>query len=317
METDKRSKKHYDGYRFGFQGQEKDDEIKGSGNSYDFGARMYDPRIGRWMSPDPLASKYPALSPYTFVGNMPIRAIDEDGRDIVIIGSKEYQQQILESLFYLSRNSGSGAILVRDAIASEKTIIILQTHRDIDNHTLGRPNDPYKVMPLNIDKALEPLSSADGHNGEELVSTLETELAHELFHFLSKLKSPGSFALSIDEKKNTGLKADEVGAVEYENKVRKEIGLKERTHYKGVKVHGLKIVSSDKYKNTYKLAKNNSYAKVFDGDYSKINIKAIVETEQLNPQYKLGGQYLNMYYYQKKNVSETQIRIHDGTKNNL
>ncbi len=35
-----------DSYRYGFNGMEKDDEIKGNGNSYDFGARIYDPRVG-------------------------------------------------------------------------------------------------------------------------------------------------------------------------------------------------------------------------------------------------------------------------------
>jgi len=37
-------------YRYGFNGMEKDDEVKGEGNSLDFGARIYDPRVGRWMS---------------------------------------------------------------------------------------------------------------------------------------------------------------------------------------------------------------------------------------------------------------------------
>ena len=36
-----------DSYRYGFNGMEKDDKVKGEGNSYDFGARMYDSRIGR------------------------------------------------------------------------------------------------------------------------------------------------------------------------------------------------------------------------------------------------------------------------------
>jgi len=39
----------------------------------------------RWLSTDPHADKYPSLSPYCFVANMPIRAIDPDGKDIYIL----------------------------------------------------------------------------------------------------------------------------------------------------------------------------------------------------------------------------------------
>jgi|GEM_PF-2006829 len=67
------------GYRFGFQGQEGDDEISGSGNSYDFGARIYDSRLGRWMSVDPLWKKGPEYSPYNFAFNSPLKYSDEDG----------------------------------------------------------------------------------------------------------------------------------------------------------------------------------------------------------------------------------------------
>jgi len=74
-------------YRYGFNGMEKDDEFKGEGNSYDFGARMYDSRIGRWLSVDPLAANYVDLTPYCFVGNRPIIAIDPDGKEIVIVGA--------------------------------------------------------------------------------------------------------------------------------------------------------------------------------------------------------------------------------------
>ena len=70
------------GYRFTFNGKEKDDEVKGVGNSLDFGARIYDSRSGRFLSRDPLEFKYSAISPYVFVGNNPINAIDPDGREI-------------------------------------------------------------------------------------------------------------------------------------------------------------------------------------------------------------------------------------------
>lgn len=69
-------------YTYGFNGMEKDDEIKGSGNSYDFGARIYDPRIVRWLSLDPAAAEYPSLSDYSFVANSPIQYIDPDGKRI-------------------------------------------------------------------------------------------------------------------------------------------------------------------------------------------------------------------------------------------
>ena len=68
------------GYRYGFQGQERDDNVKGSGNSYDFGARMYDPRVGRWLSRDPAFKKYVDLSPYGFTANNPIIFVEIDGR---------------------------------------------------------------------------------------------------------------------------------------------------------------------------------------------------------------------------------------------
>ncbi len=66
-------------YRYGFNGMERDDEIKGSGNSYDFGARMYDSRLGRWMSVDPLASLQRGWSPYKFALDNPIIFIDPEG----------------------------------------------------------------------------------------------------------------------------------------------------------------------------------------------------------------------------------------------
>lgn len=66
-------------YRYGFNGIEKDDEIKGSGNHMDFKFRAYDTRLGRFFSVDPLASQYPWNSPYAFAENDIIRAIDLEG----------------------------------------------------------------------------------------------------------------------------------------------------------------------------------------------------------------------------------------------
>lgn len=69
--------------RHGFNGKEKDDEWNVDGGSYDFGARMYDSRLGRWLSGDPLAAKYPGFSPFNYAINSPIKFMDPDGERIV------------------------------------------------------------------------------------------------------------------------------------------------------------------------------------------------------------------------------------------
>jgi RHS repeat-associated protein len=68
-----------DFYRRGFNGMEKDDEVKGGGNSYDFGARMYDGRVGRFLSLDRFADKNPCFSPYLISDNNPVVFVDSDG----------------------------------------------------------------------------------------------------------------------------------------------------------------------------------------------------------------------------------------------
>jgi RHS repeat-associated protein len=71
-------------YRYGFNGMENDNEIKGDGNSLDFGARIYDSRLGRWLSVDPIQSKFPDLTPYQFVSNSPLILVDPNGMENII-----------------------------------------------------------------------------------------------------------------------------------------------------------------------------------------------------------------------------------------
>ncbi|MGV7108071.1 thrombospondin type 3 repeat-containing protein [Flavobacterium sp. U410] len=66
-------------YRYGFNGMEKDDEIKGEGNSISYTERNYDPRIGRWTNPDRFAPIIASQSPYSYALNNPIYMVDQDG----------------------------------------------------------------------------------------------------------------------------------------------------------------------------------------------------------------------------------------------
>jgi RHS repeat-associated protein len=69
-------------YRYGFNGKENDKEVKGiEGSHQDYGMRMYDPRVGRFFSADPLKISYPYYTPYQFAGNDPINYIDLDGAE--------------------------------------------------------------------------------------------------------------------------------------------------------------------------------------------------------------------------------------------
>ncbi|MCH2200025.1 MAG: hypothetical protein MK081_14705 [Flavobacteriales bacterium] len=75
-------------HRYGFSTKENDNELKGTGNSIDFGARMYDSRIGRWLSADPKEHWYPAYSPYSYAANSPNTIVDNEGEFLgTIIGA--------------------------------------------------------------------------------------------------------------------------------------------------------------------------------------------------------------------------------------
>ncbi len=78
--------KSVDDYRYGFQGQEKDDEIRGGeGNSLNYTYRMHDPRIGRFFAIDPLFRNYPHNSTYAFSENRVIDGVEIEGLEVHIL----------------------------------------------------------------------------------------------------------------------------------------------------------------------------------------------------------------------------------------
>ncbi len=85
------------GNQYKFSGKELDEE--GGLDWYYFGARYYDPAIGRWGSVDPLAGKYLSISPYNYVYNNPINAFDPNGQYIVSVHYK-ITHDIMSNLGY-------------------------------------------------------------------------------------------------------------------------------------------------------------------------------------------------------------------------
>ncbi|MEZ5007937.1 MAG: RHS repeat-associated core domain-containing protein [Chitinophagales bacterium] len=116
------------GYRFGFNGKEMDSEVSGQGNQYDYGFRIYNPRLGKFLSVDPLSSDYPWYTPYQFAGNKPIFAIDLDGLEekVAIIMesgdnefSKVHESEIIKAGYVVFKVTNGGDAL-RSLILSQK-----------------------------------------------------------------------------------------------------------------------------------------------------------------------------------------------------
>ncbi len=77
--TQQEDRSQSDNYTHGFQGQEKDNEVKGVGNSINYKYRMHDPRVGRFFAVDPLYQKYPNNSQYAFSENRLVDGIEFEG----------------------------------------------------------------------------------------------------------------------------------------------------------------------------------------------------------------------------------------------
>jgi len=67
------------GYRYGFNGKESDDETYGKGNELDLGARIYESRLGKFLSIDPRTAEYSWQSVYAYYLNSPTSIVDVDG----------------------------------------------------------------------------------------------------------------------------------------------------------------------------------------------------------------------------------------------
>jgi RHS repeat-associated protein len=99
-----------DQYRYGFNGKEKDNF---SDQVYDYGFRIYNPRLAKFLSVDPLTRSYPWYTPYQFAGNKPIAAVDLDGK---------------EELIRINYRENAGGTIT-------KTLVILVNNEDVKKET--------------------------------------------------------------------------------------------------------------------------------------------------------------------------------------
>ena len=107
------------GYRYGFNGKENDKDISEGGQ--DYGMRIYDGRLGRFLSVDPLMKGFPMLTPYQYASNRPIDGIDLDGMEYLRADeatSKFYSIELKTTTSYTTENNKSVATTTVTGIAS-------------------------------------------------------------------------------------------------------------------------------------------------------------------------------------------------------
>ncbi|MCA6421181.1 MAG: hypothetical protein IM568_00005 [Flavobacterium sp.] len=155
------------GYRYGFNGKENDNEVKGEGNQQDYGMRIYDGRIGKFLSVDPVTSDYPELTPYQFASNRPIDGIDFDGLEYMKAGTSIYGLHLFK----------------HDEVYVKEDLWIknVQIHAKVENHEKA-----FKIT--NQDKLVDPDSPKELAPYVNFKGKTPSQKRKELFRANKELK---------------------------------------------------------------------------------------------------------------------------------
>jgi len=244
--------------RYKFNAKEQDSES----DLYFYGARYYDPKTSVWLGVDPMADKYPGLSPFVYCANNPIILVDPDGRAIwithkAVVGDKTVIQMVRYSggkLFNAngSEYKGSNQYLrtvqkqLSEIKTMDKSVNNLVTDLEdckLIHHIWFEPNE-YSKIGDNNSPLYDNIMAVDTEDGKKLGSGSVTNfdpyntdddpravLAHELSH-----ASDNDNATEKKGNTRTGVPLNEVDAVKIQNKILKRLGLPIRKEYGGLPI---------------------------------------------------------------------------------
>ena len=129
-------------YRYGFNGMEKDNSIKGEGNSLDFGARIYDPRLGRWLALDPLMAEFPSQTPYHYTSNSPIGKVDVGGKWDIEVHAYKNRKKYGYAIMIVKERKGNEVYRTKVRVNGNKSKIGLPRTTNKGDTPTGR----YKIL---------------------------------------------------------------------------------------------------------------------------------------------------------------------------
>ena len=187
-----------EGYNaFSFTGKEKDSES----GYYDFGARYYLPTLSTWLSVDPMADKYPSLSPYNYCAWNPMRIVDPDGMEFgdfidengKVIGNDGKK----DGYVYVVRNGKDAPILPKDIRKAKRQVIKNSGNETFFNENPDIYDNFIQILPVELLKEAYNTIQDDGTGGSIAANNREyggyanaNGTAWEVMNIVSEIGNP-------------------------------------------------------------------------------------------------------------------------------
>jgi RHS repeat-associated protein len=165
-------------YRHGFTGHEKESDL--AEGIYTTEYRLYDARVGRWLSVDPLFEKYVGMSPYNYCAGNPVMMVDPDGRKLRYSqGATEAFKGNFKSACSYLRKHDAGQILSKIE-QSESTVFIKEITNRSSYYSPKKKTifwNPYQGLETTDGKLLSPTTVLN-HEADHALDDIENPVEH-------------------------------------------------------------------------------------------------------------------------------------------